>query len=177
MSTQIKFGAISNLSDARYAAAAGCEWIGFCLDDTNQNYINPISIKEILGWVSGIKSVAEIGSLTPDDIFDTLNILKINTVQCNAEVNNSWKEAGFQTIAIGLSSLSSDWHMISLSDTAKELNMDSCIVDISTLEIDTVKHLLDLGFTNFNINGQHEAIVGMRDFSDIEAIMELLNHA
>jgi hypothetical protein len=41
---------VNNLSDARYAAAVGIEYIGFCFDNSNPNYIAPIKAKEMIDW-------------------------------------------------------------------------------------------------------------------------------
>jgi phosphoribosylanthranilate isomerase len=83
--TKIKFGNITNLSDARFAAAAGIEYMGFCFDPLNANYIPPIKAKEIIDWTTGSNIVAEFGSQTLDEIIDISELLNIEVI----EINNS----------------------------------------------------------------------------------------
>ena len=52
---KIKFNHIQDLSDARYAAAAMAEWIGFTVGDL------PLSqVQEIIGWCAGPKLTLEL---------------------------------------------------------------------------------------------------------------------
>ena len=61
LKTIVKISSVNNLSDARYCAGMGVEMIGFCLDQDKKEYIEPAKIKEIIGWVAGIKIVGEFG--------------------------------------------------------------------------------------------------------------------
>lgn len=79
--TNIKLGNITNLSDARYAAAAGVTYIGFCFDPSNENYIAPIKAKEIIDWVTGSSVVAEFGNQTLDEIRDISELLNVDAIE------------------------------------------------------------------------------------------------
>ena len=58
--TLVKMSNITNLSDARYCAGMGVEWLGFPMDDASfEKY------REIRGWVSGVQVVGETES---DDV-------------------------------------------------------------------------------------------------------------
>ena len=58
--TLVKISNITNLSDARYCAGMGVEWLGFSMDDASfEKY------REIRGWVSGVQVVGETES---DDV-------------------------------------------------------------------------------------------------------------
>ncbi len=83
--TKIKFGNITNLSDARFAAAAGIEYMGFCFDPLNANYIPPIKAKEIIDWTTGSNIVAEFGNQTLDEIKDISELLNVDVI----EISNS----------------------------------------------------------------------------------------
>ena len=52
---KIKVGNITNLSDARYSAGMGVDWLGFRMDN-----IDPQTFREITGWVTGPRFVIEI---------------------------------------------------------------------------------------------------------------------
>ncbi len=53
MQPQLRFSHINNLTEARFAAAAGAQWIGFCFDKGHPQYINPLRAKEIMDWLVG----------------------------------------------------------------------------------------------------------------------------
>ena len=52
--TKVKAANITNLSDARYCAGMGVDWIGFPLSQ-----VNPTVFSEITGWLSGPQWVVE----------------------------------------------------------------------------------------------------------------------
>jgi phosphoribosylanthranilate isomerase len=81
--TNIKLGNITNLSDARFAAAAGAAYIGFCFDPANENYITPLKAKEIIDWVTGSSVVAEFGDQTIEEIRDISELLSIDVIEVN----------------------------------------------------------------------------------------------
>lgn len=64
---------VTNLSDARYCAGMGVEWIGFCLDPVSPDYIEPTVYQGIAGWLSGVKLVAEFKGIP--SVEDLTNIL------------------------------------------------------------------------------------------------------
>ena len=80
---KIKLGNITNLSDARFAAAAGIEYMGFCFDTNNVNYIPPIKAKEIIDWTSGCFVVAEFGNQSIHEILAITEMLNIDILEIN----------------------------------------------------------------------------------------------
>lgn len=84
--TKIKLGGITNLSDARYAAAAGIDYIGFCFDTDRQNYIAPIKAKEIIDWVNGCEIVAEFGDQTIDEIQTISELINVDMIELNNSI-------------------------------------------------------------------------------------------
>lgn len=71
-----KASQIHNLTDARYFAAWGVDWIGFDLDKASLP-----SIKAIKEWVEGPKFIAEIGLQNVDEIKEIIKILELDAVQ------------------------------------------------------------------------------------------------
>ncbi len=58
--TLVKISNVTNLSDARYCAGMGVEWLGFSMDSL------PVEkFQELRGWVSGVQIVGETES---DDV-------------------------------------------------------------------------------------------------------------
>jgi phosphoribosylanthranilate isomerase len=64
LKTLVKVGSISNLSDARYSAGMGVDFLGFRVIAGVANAIAATSFQEIRGWVTGPQIVAEIYGIT-----------------------------------------------------------------------------------------------------------------
>ncbi len=78
---KIKFSSITHLSDARYAAGAWADYIGFCFDPTSNKYIEPAKAKAIIEWLSGCNIVAEFGNQPIEWITEICRELKISIIQ------------------------------------------------------------------------------------------------
>ncbi|HMG90601.1 MAG TPA: hypothetical protein VK589_11090 [Chryseolinea sp.] len=63
LKTLVKIGGITNLSDARYCAGMGVDMLGFDVIPGRPNYISPESFHQIRGWITGPLIVAEITGL------------------------------------------------------------------------------------------------------------------
>lgn len=78
--TKILFSPITHLADARFAAAAGLEYLGFCLDPSHKNFILPIKAKEILDWISGSHAIAYFGEQSVEEIIALSELLNMDIV-------------------------------------------------------------------------------------------------
>jgi phosphoribosylanthranilate isomerase len=67
LKTLVKVGSITNLSDARYCAGMGVDWLGFTVVEGQDRYISPKQFQDIRGWVSGPKIVAQIYGIPSAD--------------------------------------------------------------------------------------------------------------
>ncbi|MHA8099493.1 N-(5'-phosphoribosyl)anthranilate isomerase [Aquirufa aurantiipilula] len=63
LKTRVKVSSIDNLSDARYCAGMGVDWLGFALHDMPLD-----KYKEIRNWLSGVEIVAELAGLSSDQM-------------------------------------------------------------------------------------------------------------
>jgi phosphoribosylanthranilate isomerase len=72
LKTIVKVGNISNLSDARYCAGMGVDYLGFCMDHYDTNYIDAENFKNIKNWVVGPKIIGEFSTNKSDYIRDSL---------------------------------------------------------------------------------------------------------
>ena len=65
--TKVKAGSVSSLSDARYFAGMGADWLGFDVNPTSNSFVSVELYKNLEGWVSGPKRVIEMhGYFDPD---------------------------------------------------------------------------------------------------------------
>lgn len=78
---QIKLGGVNNLSDARFAAAVGINYIGFSFNPSNPAYIPPIKAKEIIDWTSGSHIVGEFGEQDIEEIQTISELLNIDIIE------------------------------------------------------------------------------------------------
>lgn len=72
LKTVVKVGSITNLSDARYCAGMGVDFLGFRAVEGQENYLPPKKYQEIRGWVTGPQTVAEVYGLTEAAQLDVL---------------------------------------------------------------------------------------------------------
>ncbi|MHB1277389.1 MAG: hypothetical protein ACYC1Q_03255 [Bacteroidia bacterium] len=170
--SRIKFGSITNLTDARYAAAVYADWLGFCFIPGHSRYIEPIKAKEIIDWLSGPKMVAELGSLMPESMMSALEILMIDTVQVKDKVAaKAWKEAGYEVIFEGPATAEIDGLRVCLPSESSDPEHE--IIDLSSLSIDEIqKHWLDPAPFAIQVIGGDESIPGIRDFAQIDELLE-----
>ena len=83
LTTNLKFGEVTNLSDARFAAGSQAKFIGFSLDPESENYVEHNDLNEILGWIDGIGLVGEFGQQDFDEISQAIKNYKLDYVQLN----------------------------------------------------------------------------------------------
>ncbi len=83
---KLKLSPVPNLADARFAAAAGIDYIGFCFDPNNPDFIAPIKAKEIMDWTSGPLSVAEFGNQFLSEIIEISALLNMDVVALNNKI-------------------------------------------------------------------------------------------
>ncbi len=77
---KLKLSPITNLSDARFAAAAGFHYMGFCFDPNAVDFLLPIKAKEILEWTSGSHCVGEFGDQSAEEIQEISELLGVDVI-------------------------------------------------------------------------------------------------
>jgi phosphoribosylanthranilate isomerase len=93
--TNIKIGSITNLSDARWAAAAGVDFMGFCFNAGNPFFIPPVKAKEIMEWTTGVQVIAEFNEMPLQDISAIAELLQVDFIQVENDItNNDLKSVG-----------------------------------------------------------------------------------
>lgn len=85
--TNLKFGEVTNLSDARFAAGSQAKFIGFSLDPESENAIEAEDLKEITGWLEGVGLVGEFGSQELEEISEAIKEFGLDYVQLNETTN------------------------------------------------------------------------------------------
>lgn len=57
---------VTNLSDARYAAGMGVEFIGFSINPVSNHYVTATDVNTITDWLSGVSLVGDLGGSMAD---------------------------------------------------------------------------------------------------------------
>lgn len=65
--TKIKISSVNNLTDARYFAAWGVDFIGFDINPESPAFLSPPLLKEISEWVEGPQIVLEAGKIEDEN--------------------------------------------------------------------------------------------------------------
>jgi phosphoribosylanthranilate isomerase len=80
--TKVKVSAIENLSDARYCAGMGVEWLGFSLTELPVDKFN-----EIRNWLSGIQIVGEVFDCPEEQIISLCEAYKPDVLEIDSSTN------------------------------------------------------------------------------------------
>jgi phosphoribosylanthranilate isomerase len=195
--SNIKLGNITNLSDARFGAAAGATYIGFCFDPENENYITPLKAKEIIDWVTGSLVVAEFGNQRLDEIKDISDLLNIDVVEVDNKLLpdellrlgkpiikkidvSEFDTTSLQTEIDAYKNVADAFHLYSTQTTehidtnqlqslCKEVN----IMYGLTINLDNVLTIIE-SFNPFaiNVSGGQEEKAGIKDFDELNELLE-----
>ncbi len=198
----IKAGSINNLSDARYFAAFGVAWMGFCLDPESKHFIAPAKAKEIAGWLSGPKIIGEFGGQRIAYIQQIISDLKLSLIQVNADFIEKANLKELNTPVIvkvrdvsfnALEELITNWQGVAdifllgfgeklWSDIKpnQKLLKKICQANKIILEMnfqpETVNEVIQqLNPYGINLAGGEEEQPGIKDFDDIEVLLEQLD--
>jgi phosphoribosylanthranilate isomerase len=82
LKTQVKVSSIANLSDARYCAGMGVEWLGFPLLDLKLERFT-----EIRNWLAGVQIVGEFTKATAEQIREAVSTYKPDVIEIDSSVS------------------------------------------------------------------------------------------
>lgn len=71
----VKIGDVTNLSDARYAAGMGVDYIGFNINPDSEHFVTPETYNEITNWISGVGIIGEVGNSYPENSDEYVSFL------------------------------------------------------------------------------------------------------
>jgi phosphoribosylanthranilate isomerase len=63
LKTKVKISQITNLTDARYFAAMGVDYLGFTIHPDSEAFVSPPQLKEMVEWVEGPEIVLESSAI------------------------------------------------------------------------------------------------------------------
>jgi phosphoribosylanthranilate isomerase len=188
LKTKVKAGNITNLSDARYCAGMGVDWLGFPIES-----IDPKTFKEITSWVTGPKFVLEIPS---NQLPESLSLYPSNTLQISyhqlkeieSQSNQSliismpmpdWPAAkkellkhSLRIIYLQLTTLSGQ--KTSDKDLLKEIGEHFEILINFESTPYSLNEILEFPIAGISISGNQEIKPGLKDYSQLSDVLEQL---
>lgn len=197
--TNIKLGNITNLSDARFAAAAGATYIGFCFDPQSPFYIAPIKAKEIMDWVNGTSVVAEFGEQSLAEIKDISELLNVDAIEVNNTLSpdellslgkaivkkidvNQFTIEEIETEIAAYHSVADAFHLYA-SNKPERYDCDQLVKLSQQVKIIWGLHFTKQNVTNIieafkpfalNLEGSEEEKTGIKDFEELNDLIEVI---
>ncbi|MFN0276321.1 MAG: hypothetical protein ACKVPJ_11270 [Chitinophagales bacterium] len=175
MSLKIKAGSITNLTDARFFASYGVDYIGFCFDPLSPNYISPQQALAIKGWLHNVKIVAEFANQDAENIQGMIDFLQPDVIECKSS------EFGFLNFELpGILKCSFN----DLKSISEGNYLFVLIDDYNGEDISTVKHSVMINITekqndflNTNISavqikGTPESEVGVKNYDELAELLQ-----
>ncbi len=188
LKTKVKAGNITNLSDARYCAGMGVDWLGFPADS-----IDPKTFAEITSWVTGPQFVLELSAgAIPESIAE----YAVDIIQVNYQQLQKREILANHQLIVALSL--TDWnlakaelkknkdriqHILMLNLTGNKTEDVNILTEIAahtdvliSLEACpySLHEILDFPITGINIAGNSELKPGLKDYTELADVLEQL---
>lgn len=169
---------ISNLSDARYCAGMGVEFLAFELDQNHVDFIGLDKIKEIKGWLIGPK----IGGRVSEDFIDLAMLKELNfdfIITDNESSITHYKE-GVGIVLLETSDIANDLadaiivNTATLNDTQViQANVPVFVESSAAMELAREIDQLD-NIEGLVLKGSHEVRPGFSSYDQLMDILETL---
>ena len=185
LKTKVKAGNISNLSDARYCAGMGVDWLSFSADA-----VDPTTFKEITSWVTGPQFVLEVTEATTLNSIDQYQVSTLEITYKQLSLIDRLPSMEW-IITLPLSVWNEQKHeILQFKDTISFLVLDLDIADLQDVT-DMAAHFkilinqpdthsladiltLPLEGISINVAGENELKPGLKDFERLASILEEL---
>lgn len=202
LKTKLKVGSVKSLTDGRYFAAMGAEWMGFSFIEENARFIEHNEAKEIMDWLSGPRFIGEFGYSDIDKINNVSEQIGLKSIQITHSLDlsklSSQIESLIQRIEVTADNFDSlalimdeqrNWTSqfvldFSAYSTEKLLTQQELIADLCAdypvflkMQFSPQNILEILENTKpfgIEILGGEELSTGLQSFEEVDEILELL---
>jgi len=83
--TKIQLCGLTNLADARFAAGAGADFLGFVQHEGSPRYVTPKAVAEIAEWLYGARTVGVFVNRSPDEVNRDATVAGFEFVQLHGD--------------------------------------------------------------------------------------------
>lgn len=187
LKTKIIAADITNLTDARYFAAWGVDYITFVGDPNSNRFIAPNQVKEIKDWLEGpTYAISYPGVDIDETVFEQLSVLEMDTYVLSRFINpsESINDALIIREIIEEDIKEQDEEILILKceentiTTLKEhenfLSKNEVYLDGNFSKDEIVDLLEKYRIAGFVLRGGEEEKVGLKSFDELDEIMEAL---
>lgn len=176
---------VNNLSDARYCAGMGVDFIGFSTDPDNPFYLSPDNFAEISEWLSGVNFVAETNGISETSDSYAVDYVQVSNpaeaslfrdkkiiLEGNADDLHRWKGQlpEIENLAFLLLVVTGNSRT---EDIIKEFPEYPLLVGYD-ISLDEVKALAYSPATGIALKGSDEIKPGLKDYDELADILEAL---
>jgi phosphoribosylanthranilate isomerase len=195
LKTKIIASQITNLTDARYFAAWGVDYMGFCMDEDSENSISPSKVKEIKSWVEGPQFFGEFHTTKSKDYIEFMakeaeldtvllghnidhpSIHALENLRLFQEVNWSEEIIKFDHAEIVIWRTEQEWEDMAATDISflraivqkTQLYLD---LPFQTKSLDDI--LRKINPAGLLVRGSAEEKVGYKSYHDLDEFFEAL---
>ncbi len=186
---KIKASQVSNLTDARYFAALGVDYLGFKLDLSHDERLSAPLFYAIKEWVEGPKIVAEIGKTPIELIYDVFNEDDFDLIQSElTEISSS------QLTSVKLQTLSdinaykpSEIYLLNLEEIDEESlyhNKEELIALCNRMQLifpapsqkeNILSLIQEIKPYGIEVKGSAEEKVGFKSYDDLDEFFDILH--
>jgi len=190
---KIKISSVNNLSDARYVAGMGVEFMGFNIDPEMSNPLSPTDFAAITGWVSGVQLVGQVEWVDANALHKLREQYEIDLVEVTNPASSDFNDlslpyaistgpstigelqqilqrfSGAQYYLVNTASFQNPWQ----DQLASLLSQYPILVGGSLDQQQAIKWL-DQGAMGIELEGGDEIKPGYKDFDDLADILEAL---
>ena len=194
----VKVGNVNNLSDARYCSAMGVNQLGFKLNDFDNNSSIIDNIKEIIGWINGVDTVAEFDNNDVEFINSIVKMELFDFIQLNHKISINDVNIDPKRIIISIKHID-EFNEFFVDDFIKKFSKISYLI-IENVELFTSNQLYKFSknfkilinptlnfiknenlinkysLLGFNLFGSEEVKAGFKDYNSISDTLDLIQN-
>lgn len=190
---KIKINKVSNLTDARYFAAMGVDYLGFCCNTGTEMYCSPSKIKDIIGWVEGPLFVLEfdgwqaeedIKALIDSNLGHAIHFGAFSTYKDSFGVPvfkdyilENLNEDEFENTDFPVVRTDKNFNELTITELTlikKKLALTKSFLDIQFDELSLPKILDTLPIYGLILRGGEEEKVGFKSYEELDKIFDVI---
>jgi phosphoribosylanthranilate isomerase len=190
LSTKVVLLNVTNLSDARYAAGMGVDYIGFSINPQSNQFVTAADVNTITDWLSGVSLVGDLGSTLADHSEYKVDYLLTNNKDLvsgldepilSLDLSNENLDSVSAILAnlkgaVSFFILKVAQHDIeSLQSDIRRINSEFVCFISTEYDADSLKLVLDTKPKGIVLYGSHEEKPGLSNYDGIADVLEMLD--
>jgi phosphoribosylanthranilate isomerase len=192
--TRVYAGPVFNLTDARYFASYGADWLGFDFNPDSPAYLSPEQAVEIKGWLHGVRCIGEFGGQDADNIEGMAGFAQLDGILLPADQAHLAERLPDLPLLVQASPEIPDFALATLPAQTEAIVLDlrewpsaewpeqvarfaehaPVLVDLAVPAEELLATLEQIDASGIRLRGGAEVQVGMKRFEALDAFMGVL---